>query len=213
MGRRRNVLIKKVTFIGGGSAKFVRELAVDMFHFPELQDIHISLMDIDLPSAERTRKIVQKMIDDRKLPATVDATTDQRKALDGADYVVITIMVGGFECYCSDVEIPSRYGVHQSVSDTAWPGWVFRIVRTAPVLRKIAADLKELAPNAWILNYANPMAMNMWTLFACGHRKAVGLFHSIQGTAPYLAKLAGVNPAEINFTAGGINHVNFYIRL
>lgn len=205
--------MRKVTFVGGGSAKFVRELVVDMFHFPELQDTHICLMDIDLERAGRSERIVRKIIADRKLPATVEATTDQRAALAGADYVVITIMVGGFESYWSDYEIPAKYGVYQAVSDTIGPGGVFRIVRTSPVLQGIARDLREVAPDAQILNYANPMAMNTWTLLTCGHAKTVGLCHSIQGCYKGIAKTLGIDPAEINYTAAGINHVDFYIRL
>ena len=205
--------MKKVTFIGGGSAKFVRELVVDLFHFPQLQDCQISLMDIDARRVRQSELIVRKIIGDRNLPARVEATTDQRKALDGADYVVITIMVGGFEAYRLDGEIPSRYGVHQAVGDTIGPGGVFRIVRTFPVLKKIAADLRELSPQAWVLNYANPMAMNTWSLLACGQKRTVGLCHSIQGCAAGMAKSLGIDPAEVNYTAAGINHVNFYIRL
>lgn len=205
--------MKKVTFIGGGSAKFVRELVVDMFHFPELQDCRISLMDIDGPRAQRSEKIVRKIIADRKLPATVESTTDQRRALEGADYVVITIMVGGFESYRLDYEVPAKYGVFQAVSDTIGPGGVFRIVRTSPVLQQIAANVRQVAPKAWILNYANPMAMNTWTLLSCGHKQTVGLCHSIQGCYAGIAKTLGIDLAEINYTAAGINHVDFYIRL
>ena len=205
--------MKKVTFIGGGSAKFVRELVVDMFHFPELQDCRITLMDIDGTRAQRSEQIVRKIIADRKLPAQVESTTDQRKALEGADYVIITIMVGGFESYRLDYEVPAKYGVFQAVSDTIGPGGVFRIVRTSPVLQQIAANLRQVAPKAWILNYANPMAMNTWTLLSCGHKQTVGLCHSIQGCYAGLAKTLGIDPAEINFTAAGINHVDFYIRL
>jgi alpha-galactosidase len=205
--------MKKVTFIGGGSAKFVRELVVDMFHFPELQDCRISLMDIDGPRAQRSEKIVRKIIADRKLPATVESTTDQRHALEGADYVVITIMVGGFESYRLDYEVPAKYGVLQGVSDTIGPGGVFRIVRTSPVLQQIAANLRQVAPDAQVLNYANPMAMNTWTLLTCGHQRTVGLCHSIQGCYAGIAKTLGIDPAEINYTAAGINHVDFYIRL
>jgi alpha-galactosidase len=204
---------RKVAFVGGGSAKFVRELVVDMFHFPELQETHICLMDIDLPRAQRSEKIVRKIIADRKLPATVEATIDQRKALDGADYVVITIMVGGFEAYWSDYEIPAKYGVHQAVRDTIGPGGMFRIVRTSPVLQSIVKNVRELAPRAWVLNYANPMAMNTWTLLACGQKRGVGLCHSIQGCYKSIAKTLGIDPDEINYTAAGINHVDFYIRL
>jgi len=205
--------VRKITFIGGGSAKFVRELVVDLFAFEELRDSHLCLMDIDAGRAARSERIVAKIIRDRGYPARVEATTDQRRALDGADYVVVTIMVGGFDAYDADVSIPARYGVLQAVSDTTGPGGVFRIVRTAPVLQQIARNLREVAPQAWLLNYANPMSMNVWTLLECGHERTVGLCHSIQGCYVGLARSLGVPPEEVDYTAAGINHINFYLTL
>lgn len=203
----------KITFIGGGSAKFVFDSVKDMFSFEELQDVNICLMDIDSERVERAGAIVQKMISDQHLPATVETTTDQKHALDGADYVIITIMVGGFKHYKSDGEIPAKYGVLPTVGDTIGPGGVFRIVRTAPVLKQIADNLKTVSPNAWILNYANPMAMNTWALLEYGHRRTIGLCHSIQGTIRSFEDMFHFAPGSIRYTAGGINHMNFYLTL
>ena len=205
--------MSKITFIGGGSAKFVRELVVDLFTFPALRSAHICLMDIDRERVERAERIVAKIIRDRRLSATVEATTDRERALAGADYVVITIMVGGLAHYESDGTIPAKYGVCQCVGDTIGPGGVFRCVRTTPVLRDIAADLQRLAPQAWVLNYANPMAMNVATMLACGHDRSVGLCHSMQYGVLEIARWLDVPAAEIQFTSGGINHINFYLTL
>ncbi len=123
-------------------------------------------------------------------------------------------MVGGLESYERDVAIPARYGVFQTVSDTTGPGRrVFRTVRTAPVLRKIAADALELAPDAWILNYANPMSMNMLALERSGFKRAVGLCHSIQHLYHRFAEWLDLPREEIHYTAGGINHINFYLSV
>jgi alpha-galactosidase len=203
----------KIAFIGGGSAKFVGGLVRDFFSFQELRNAQVCLMDIDATRAQRAQRLVEKLIADRKLPATVTSTTDQCHALDGADYVIITIMVGGFEHYRTDGEIPKRYGVLPTVGDTIGPGAVFRLVRTAPVLNEIARNLRELSPNAWVLNYSNPMAMNTWALLDAGHPRSVGLCHSIQGSYRWLADLVGVPPDEVTYTAGGINHINFYLTL
>jgi len=203
-----------VTIIGGGSAKFVRELVVDFFSFDELANLELRLMDVSAERVDRSKRLVQKIIADRKLSARVWATTDQRRALDGADYVIITIMVGGYEHYRTDVAIPAEYGVYQAISDTTGPGAVMRIIRTAPVLRKIAADLAELAPQAWILNYANPMSMNVWTLLDAGHARTVGLCHSIQGCLIHqIGPWLGIPYEQFEYAAGGINHINFYLKL
>ncbi|MBE3134064.1 MAG: alpha-glucosidase/alpha-galactosidase, partial [Acidobacteria bacterium] len=140
-------------------------------------------------------------------------TLDQRAALDAADYVIVTIMVGGFRHYRSDGEIPARYGVLPTVGDTVGPGSVFRLVRTAPVLDQIAANLKQVAPGALLLNYANPMAMNTWALLDAGHPHTVGLCHSVQYMARVLAEWVSVPPDAVRYTAGGINHVDFYLTL
>ena len=203
----------KIVIIGGGSAKFVREVMVDLFSFEEFQSCRLTLMDIDRERVERSERLVNKIIRDRKLNAVVESTLDQRRALEGADYVIITIMVGGYEHYYSDVAIPAKYGVFQAISDTVGPGGVFREVRTAPVLRQITENVKEVAPTAWVLNYANPMAMNTWTLHAYGLGKSVGLCHSLQNTAELIAQWVNVPADEMRYTAGGINHVNFYLTL
>jgi alpha-galactosidase len=205
--------MRKIVFFGVGSSKFVREMAVDLFSYDQLQNSSITLMDIDRERVERSERLVQKIIDHRKLPATVESTTDARAALDGADYVIVTIMVGGFDHYASDTAIPSKYGVFPTVGDTIGPGGVFRTVRTAPVFEQIVQTLKEVAPQAWLLNYANPMAMNMWAIREAGHDRAVGLCHSIQGTYRQVARWLDIPHEEVSYTAAGINHVDFYLTL
>lgn len=205
--------MRRIVFIGGGSSKFVREVVVDLFSFEALQDSQIVLMDIHEERLRRSERLVQKIIADRGLPAAVSATTDQRAALEGADYVIVTVMVGGFEHYASDTAIPCKYGVWPTVGDTIGPGGVFRTVRTAPVLKKLVEDLQQIAPRAWLLNYANPMAMNLWAIRDCGYTRAVGLCHSIQSTYRSVARWLDIPHEEVTYTAAGINHVNFYLTL
>ena len=202
----------KVTFIGGGSAKFVSGLVRDMFSFESLHDVKICLMDINAERLIRPEKLVQKMIGDLHLPATVCSTTDQREAIYGADFVVITIMVGGFKHYESDGLIPLKYGVQPTVGDTVGPGAVMRMIRTGPSLVEIGRNVAELAPDAWIFNYSNPMAMATWMLLN-QHDKTVGLCHSIQSEYVQLARFLNIPSDEVRYTAGGINHIDFYITL
>jgi alpha-galactosidase len=204
---------KKITFIGGGSAKFVSALARDLFTFDELQDVHICLMDINEERLDRSGRLIGKMVSDRDLAATVSTTTDQRRAIDGSDYVFVTIMVGGFKHYESDGSIPVKYGVLPTVGDTIGPGAVFRLVRTGPVIEEMARNLGELAPDAWVFNYTNPLAMVTWMFLACGHERTVGLCHSIQNSYREIAGFLGIPWEEVRYTAGGINHVDFYLTL
>ena len=205
--------MRKVTFIGGGSAKFVAGLVRDLFTFDELQDTHVCLMDINEQRMDRSYRLVQRIINDLKLPATVTATRDQCEAIAGSDYVMVTVMVGGFKHYESDGAIPVKYGVLPTVGDTIGPGAVCRLIRTVPVVQEIVRNVKETSPNAWIFNYTNPMAMITGSFIAAGHEKTIGLCHSIQGDYKTLAGLLGVPHEEVTYTAGGINHIDFYLTL
>lgn len=202
----------KVAFIGAGSAKFVARLVVDMFSFEALRDAHVCLMDINPERLDRSLRLIRKVIGDLGIPATVSATTDQREAVAGADYVMVTIMVGGFKHYESDGLIPLKYGVRPTVGDTVGPGAVMRIIRTGPVLYELAKNVHKLAPDAWIFNYSNPLAMVTWTLLD-GHDKCVGLCHSIQSAYKQIAEFLDIPAEEVRYTAGGINHIDFYITL
>ncbi len=202
----------KVTFIGGGSAKFISGLVRDLYTFESSAGAEICLMDIDARRMARSQRLIERLIGDAKWKATVTGTTDQREAIAGADYIIITIMVGGFKHYESDGAIPLKYGVQPTVGDTIGPGAVMRLIRTAPVLEEITRNVRELAPGAWIFNYTNPMAMVTWTLLN-GHEKVVGLCHSIQGSYHQIAGFLGIPGDEVRYTAGGINHIDFYITL
>jgi alpha-galactosidase len=177
----------KITFIGGGSAKFVSGLVRDLFTFEALRDSHIALMDINPERMDRSARLIRKMIADLKLPAAVETTPDQARALDGADYVIVTVMVGGFKHYESDGAIPVKYGVLPTVGDTTGPGAVMRLIRTAPVVQEIVRNLRRTAPGAWVFNYTNPMAMITWMFLESGHERTVGLCHSIQGAYRQIA--------------------------
>jgi len=203
----------KVTFIGGGSAKFVAGLVRDLFSFEELRDSAICLMDINEERLARSERLVAKMIGDLKLPATVSATTNQRQAIEGADYAIITIMAGGFKHYESDGAIPVQYGVLPTVGDTIGPGAVFRLIRTAPVVQEVVRNIQATAPDAWVFNYTNPMAMITWMFLTSGHERTVGLCHSIQGSYREIAGFLGIPGSEVQYTAGGINHIDFYLTL
>lgn len=201
----------KITFIGAGSVVFTRNLCSDILLTPALQESTICLMDLDPARLAQARDLVQALIDARGLKAKVEATTDQREAVRGAGYVVTTFQQGGLEAYKLDIEIPQRYGVEQCVGDTLGPGGVFRALRTIPVLIQLGRDMDELAPDALLLNYVNPMAANCWAYDRATGRPHVGLCHSVQGTSEMLARWAGAPYGEVNFRCAGINHQAFFL--
>jgi alpha-galactosidase len=196
-----------IAFIGAGSVVFTRQLVADILRFPELVDARLVLHDIDperLDVAEATARQVDRQLGGR---ATVVALADRRAALDGADFVINMIQVGGVDATIADLEIPARHGLRQTIGDTTGVGGIFRALRTFPVLTALAADMRELCPDAWLLNYTNPMAMNVWWLSVVAPElKVAGLCHSVYWTAHDLAELVGVPVEETRFRAAGVNH-------
>ncbi len=201
----------QITFIGAGSLVFTRRLCADILLTPALEDATIVLMDIDADRLEQARSLVQALVDRWGRPARVQATTDRREAIRGADYVITTFQQGGLEAYRLDIEIPRRYGVEQCVGDTLGPGGVFRGLRTIPVLLELCHEMDQVAPDALLLNYVNPMAINCWAVDRATGRPHVGLCHSVQGTSEMLARWLGVPYAEVNFRCAGINHQAFFL--
>lgn len=203
----------KIAFIGAGSVTFARRILTDILTWPEHCESSLALMDIDGETLAITSQFVERLIREQGLGATVTATTDRREAIAGADYVITAIDVGGQPLRMQDWKIPAQYGVSQTVADTIGPGGVFRGLRTAPVLAAIARDMEELCPDALLINYANPMNINMWLIGATSNVRAVGLCHSVQGTAGQLAGYMGLQPEEISYWVAGINHQAWFLQL
>lgn len=201
----------KIAFIGAGSVVFARRLIGDILSFPELQGSTISLMDIDAGRLELITQLANKMVAQFGWTATIESTLDRREALTGADYVLIMIQVGGLEAFASDVEIPRKYGIDQTVGDTIGPGGVFRGLRTILVLLDICWDMEELCPDALLINYSNPMAMNCWGMDEGSDIATVGLCHSVQGTAAQLARYIGAPEDEVLYWVAGINHMSWFL--
>lgn len=202
----------KITVIGAGSVVFTRNLCSDILLTPALQESTIALMDIDPERLAQGHDLVQAIIDQRGLKAHVEATTDRREAVRDADYVITTFQQGGLDAYELDIEIPQRYGVEQCVGDTLGPGGVFRALRTIPVLIDLCHDMDQLAPDALLLNYVNPMATNCWAVDVASGRPFVGLCHSVQGTSEMLAEWIEVPYDEVVFVCAGINHQAFFLE-
>jgi alpha-galactosidase len=202
----------KITLIGAGSTVFTRNLCSDILLTPALQESTIALMDIDPERLDQARNLVQTIVDRRGLAAQVEATTHRREAVKGADYVITTFQQGGLDAYQLDIEIPQRYGVEQCVGDTLGPGGVFRSLRTIPVLIDLCHDMDDLAPDALLLNYVNPMAANCWAVAEATGRPHVGLCHSVQGTSEMLAEWIDVPYDEVLFLCAGINHQAWFLE-
>ncbi len=203
----------KIAFIGAGSTVFAKNLLGDILSFPELSRATISLHDIDAERLLTSERVARRVAAALAAEPAIEATADRRRALDGADYVITMFQIGGYRpSTVIDFDIPRRYGLRQTIADTLGIGGIMRGLRTVPVLLDMAREMEELCPDATLLNYVNPMAINCWALSRATPIRTIGLCHSVQGTAEQLARDIGVPVEEINYLCAGINHMAFYLR-
>jgi len=203
----------KITFIGAGSTVFAKNLMGDILSYPELAGSTICLHDIDQKRLRESEAVAHKIVDILHVKPTIEITTDCRTALDGADYAICMIQVGGYKpATVIDFEIPKKYGLRQTIADTLGIGGIMRGLRTIPVLLEMCREMEELCPDVTLLNYVNPMAMNTWAINRASTINTVGLCHSVPHTAAELAHDIGVPVEEINYLVAGINHMAFYLK-
>lgn len=203
----------KITFIGAGSTVFAKNLMGDILSFPELSDSTLVLYDINPERLKTSEIVAHKVAQSLGAKPKIITTTDRQKALDGADYAINMIQVGGYKpATVIDFEIPKKYGLRQTIADTLGIGGIMRALRTIPVMLEMVRDMERMAPGIVHLNYVNPMVMNTWALRKASKVFTVGLCHSVQGTAEQLAHDIGVPAEEINYVCAGINHMAFYLK-
>jgi alpha-galactosidase len=203
----------RIAFIGAGSVEFTKNLLGDLLTFPELAGATIALHDIDQERLDSAEAMARWAASALGAPATIEAHLDRRAALEGCDHVINMIQVGGHEATLIDFEVPKRFGLRQTIGDTLGIGGIFRALRTIPVMQGIARDMFELCPDAWLLNYTNPMAMLCWSVYAgTPIHRVVGLCHSVQWTTRGLAELVGVPYQEVEYLGAGVNHQAWILR-
>ena len=202
----------KVAIIGAGSTVFMRNIVRDLLQQPALTSTHIALQDIDSKRLQESQLVARQIISALKVPATVSASLDRREVLQGANVVITMFQVGGYKpSTVVDFDIPKKYGLRQTIADTLGIGGIMRGLRTVPVLVDVAREMRELCPNALLMNYVNPMAiLSLAVQRMVPEIQYVGLCHSVQGTAEELAHDLGVEPANLVYTCAGINHMAFY---
>jgi alpha-galactosidase len=199
--------VTTICFFGAGSAVFTRQLLRDLLSYDDLGPLTLVLHDIDRRRLELAEGLARIAADRYQREVTVRATADRRAALAGADFVINCVNVGGHAATVVDFEVPARYGLRQTIADTLGVGGIFRGLRTFGVLDALATDMAAVCPDAWLLNYTNPMAMNLQYL-ARTHPtlKALGLCHSVFWTVHDLSELVGVPLEQVRFHSAGVNH-------
>jgi alpha-galactosidase len=222
----------KIAFIGAGSFGFTRKLVRDILLVPELRDVHFALHDIDAQALDRMAAILRREIEGNKLAATVSTDLDRRAALDGANYILSAVRIGGLEAFEGDVDIPLKYGIDQCVGDTLCIGGIMYGQRNVPQMLAFQKDAKDVAANGCLfLNYANPMAINTWAALDAADRgegvDTIGLCHGVEGgwwqIDSALAQLHGeeetgfgdtdARHARTQVICAGINHQTWYTKI
>jgi alpha-galactosidase len=204
----------KVTLIGAGSTVFAKNLLGDILSYPELASSRIFLFDINQERLETSKIVAHKVADALGVKPQIVATKDPKVALEGADYAISMIQVGGYKpSTVIDFEIPKKYGLQQTIADTLGIGGIMRGLRTIPVLLEYTRIMEQVCPDVLHLNYVNPMAINCLALSKASPIKLVGLCHSVPHTASELAADLGIPKDEVQYLVAGINHMAFYLKL
>jgi alpha-galactosidase len=205
--------MSKITFLGAGSTVFAKNVLGDCMLTPSLQDFELALYDIDLERLRDSENMLNHLKATIGSKCQVKAYTDRKEALRGAKYVVNAIQVGGYDpCTITDFEVPKKYGMRQTIADTLGIGGIFRNLRTIPVMLDFARDIQEVCPDAWFLNYTNPMAVLTNVMNTYGGVKTVGLCHSVQVCMPHLFDTLGMDKEGVRTKIAGINHMAWLLE-
>jgi alpha-galactosidase len=203
----------RIVLIGAGSVEFTRNLLGDILTSPTLRSSQIALNDIDPERLRTAERMAQWTAAAVSASPTITAHLDRREALHDADFVINTIQVGGARATQADFDVPANFGLRYTIADTIGVGGVFRGLRTIPVVLGIARDMEEICPNAWLLNYTNPLAILVRAVSEASSIRVAGLCHSVFWTVDRLAGYLGLPRDEVNATSAGLNHLAFILRL
>jgi alpha-galactosidase len=206
--------VTRIAIIGAGSVEFTRNIVADLCGFAELHGgVTLALHDIDEERLAYAGRAAESIVRRTGAGYEVQTHVERRPALEGVDFAINEIQVGGYKATVTDFEIPRRFGVRQTIADTLGIGGIMRGLRTIPVMVGIGNDLHELAPDALLLNYANPMAMVPWGVYAgTPFTNVIGVCHSIRDTHAFLAETVGVPLDDVAFRTAGFNHQCFVLE-
>ncbi|MDD4279916.1 MAG: alpha-glucosidase/alpha-galactosidase [Candidatus Sumerlaeales bacterium] len=203
----------KIVFVGAGSTVFAKNLLADILSFDELKQATICLYDINKERLETSIKVANRVAKVYNATPTIEATMDCATALGGAQFVITMFQIGGYDpCTITDFEIPKKYGLRQTIADSLGIGGIMRALRTVPVLWDLCEKMEKICPNALLINYVNPMAMNMWSINRKYGIANVGLCHSVQWTRWALSLDINVPENDIHYVCAGINHLAFFLE-
>ena len=208
----------KITFMGAGSSVFAKNVLGDSMLTPALEESTIALYDIDAKRLQESHSMLEAINRNNGSKANIETylgIPSRKEALHGANYVVNAIQVGLYDpCTITDFEVPKKYGLRQTIADTLGIGGIFRSLRTIPVMLDFARDMEEVCPDAWFLNYTNPMCALTGAMLRLTNVKTVGLCHSVQVCASGLLEGLGMPYDEgVQWKIAGINHMAWLLEI
>ena len=202
-----------ITILGAGSTVFARQLTTYILQIEGLDEGCFALVDIDSTRLELACRVAERLIAQSGKRWTVRASTERRDLLAGSDFIVNAIEVAGLANVRHDFDIPMKYGINQCIGDTIGPGGIFKALRTGPAWLDILHDAERLCPQAWVLNYTNPMSILTFAALISTGMRTVGLCHSVQHTSKQLAEYLEVPYNELEWRCAGINHNAWFTEL
>lgn len=206
--------MSKIAIIGAGSFSFSSRIIPDLMFFPELRSFELCLMDINAERLELVTRFIKTFQERHGIAMTVSATTDPDAALRGAAYVVATFDVGGLENRRRDIEIPAEYGIYHAIGDTLGAAGIFNALRMAPELLRLADRMKRWCPDAMLINYTNPMAINLRILHdAAPDLRMIGFCHGLEHSRAWLGRLLNLPAENIDLHCAGVNHQMWMLRI
>ena len=204
----------KITFIGAGSSVFAKNVIGDCLLTPALRECEVALYDIDPIRLKESEQMLSNINENSGGYGIIKAYSERKEALRDANYVINAIQVGGYKpCTVTDFEIPKKYGLKQTIGDTLGIGGIFRGLRTIPVMLEMARDMEEVCPDAWLLNYTNPMSIITNAMQRATKVKTIGLCHSVQVCADGLLKGLEMDTENVAWQIAGINHMAWLLEI
>lgn len=205
--------VPKIVIVGAGSVVFTKNLLGDILAYPELQEATIALHDIDADRLRTAEAMACRTAETLGARPRIEASLDRSELLPGADFVINTVQVGGYEATKVDFDVPARYGIQYTIADTVGVGGVMRGLRTIPVMLEIGRQMADICPDAYLFNYTNPMSILVWAVNQAVGVKTIGLCHSVYWTIDRLTEQLGVPMKEVTYLSAGINHIAWILRL
>jgi alpha-galactosidase len=203
----------KIVLIGAASGSFGPPMVADAVLTPEVRGARLVLVDLDADRLTVVQKVAERLSEACGADLTIEATTDRRAALPGADFVIVSVAVRRFELWRQEFEIPLRHGIRQVLGENGGPGGLFHALRNIPLLLSIGRDVEELAPQALLINFTNPLSRICLALHRATRLRWVGLCHGIGMGVRSVARITGLDPDLIVPRAAGINHFTWMLTL